>query len=340
MKASPWLVCAEVFLIAGLVAISIVQEHDAAGGVLDERASNLANGATIVKARPGPDDLLTVDMCRSAHRLSGVLGVGWERQAGTFRSQTLPDLEIGQVRIGGDLPAMIGVSAWTQLGREEQVVLGELASAQLGLQAGNRLSPADRTQEPALISAVAAGPRSKGFAFSLLQTDGGAPGRVGSCWVDFGRNVRPADRDLLRTVLGSGGAINISELSPSLTTLEDAYQDRISRYGWVASVLLALSLYWLLDWSRRAETALYRALGVGRVAIIIVRAVERSVVIMAATSLGFSVSYLLTDSEWDAALRNLRISEALAMAGLLFAISIATTRTFSSRRLVATLKDR
>ena len=339
MKASSWLVCAEVLLIAGLVAVSIVQEHHAASGVLSERTSNLANGTTIAKATPGPDGVLTVDMCRSAYRLSGVLGVGWERQAGTFRSKTLPDLEIGQVQIGGDLPAMIGLSAWTELGREEQVVLGELVSAQLGLQAGNFLSPTAGTRDPAIVSTVVTGPRSEGFAFSLLQTDGGAPGRVSSCWVDFGRNVRPADRDLLRTVLGAD-AVNISELSPALTTLEDAYETRISRYGWMASVLLALCLYWLIDWSRRAETALYRALGVGRVALIMVRAVERSGVIIAATSLGFSVSFLLTGSEWDAALRRLRISEALAIAGVLLASSIATTRTFSSRRLIATLKDR
>ena len=339
MRASCWLVCAEVLLVAGLVAVSIVQEHHAASGVLSERTSNLANGTTIAKATSGPDGGLTVDMCRSAYRLSGVLGVGWERQAGTFRSKTLPDLEIGQVLIGGDLPAMIGLSTWTDLGRQEQAVLGELVSVQLGLQARDLLSPTAGTRDPTIVSTVVTGPRSEGFAFSLLLADGGAPGRVSSCWVDFGRNVRPADRDLLRTVLG-GDTVNISELSPASTTLEDAYETRISRYGWMASVLLALGLYWVIDWSRRAETVLYRALGVGRVALLVVRAVERSCVIVAATSLGFSVSFLLTGSEWDAALRRLRISEALAIAGVLLAISIATTRTFSSRRLVAILKDR
>ncbi|NOY55616.1 MAG: hypothetical protein GXP34_06475 [Actinobacteria bacterium] len=105
-------------------------------------------------------------------------------------------------------------------------------------------------------------------------------------------------------------------------------------------MFLGVAVYWLLDWFRRSESALYRAAGVRRAHLLAVRAWER--LIVGASSFGTAIgcSLVLTNSPTSYNLASLVWADAAAVSLSILAVSIATTRTLSSKRLAELLKDR
>lgn len=341
LSSRPGLILAEVFVVAMLILFPIAMDHGLAAAAVDEWQSNLDGGVGILVVSAGERGTLTVADCLATERIDSVVGVGWMSSLGTARLWPVPDLAIRSVGLGGQAPQLLGLSPEPRSTKGDFLILGSLVADTLGLTPESAVVAEIDSSSSAVftVSGIADGPRAEQLAFSVMTIDGSGSGRIAECWVDYGRPARADDRDLLRHMIGPSVADHVTPLATATGSLILRYESEPFRFLWVVSVLVGATFYWILDWSRRGETAVYRAIGVRRSHLLRMRAWERLLVMSGSLALATGMLAVYAESSLGF-VRSVDLAGAAAIALAVFTLSLSTTRTLSDRRLAQLLKDR
>ncbi len=249
--------------LAAALAVDLGQRQD----ILAAQERLTAAGQYVYVARPAnPAGSIDAGRCVALGHIGGVISAGGfltTRDAPT-RIARAPGWTFNLRTYVGDLPRVL-------TGRPTPPVTGVAVDAgqagPLGLMTGSRvrLEPVGTTVVLAVLDIAQRMPDPGAW---LLAAAAGS-GELTECWAEFEPSAAPLATGLMHTWLRSGESEAI--VSPLLPADElrasprSRYDGRPTKFAPLAAGLILGMVHGIVLWFRRAEVALYRSVGFGRI---------------------------------------------------------------------------
>lgn len=287
--------------------------------------------------------------CALLSRTTGVQAAGSVTPRATaLRVATDPARELPVLAV---TPGLVRVWDRNYSGRLAAFGMTTSVADDLGLEAGSRVRPLDTpgraaTAGPARIDFVADTSGRAAHVVTAALVIVPATGEASQCWVEFDPDARMPAVQTLRAALGAPGAdLSVRPLAVRDEALvppqPQALRTRASRSAWAAAGIgLGLAAA-VVAWGRRHDLAVYRALGMGRLAAVAYQAVETLAVVTASTGLAIALIGMATDGTLaDGSLPSrLALWSVLRGAAAWWTVTLIAGLPFSlPNRMLATLK--
>lgn len=251
-------------------------------------ARDFREGGAYVAIASVPGGSVSGTRCESLNGTPGVVAAGAWRSTGQATFRTAP----GVLFQAADVTPEI-LRVWDPgqpLGTGPGLVVGPAMAGELGLRAG--LIAGFEGHEPVIVSGVGdfskRNPQAARWALSPVSP----AGSFQECWVEFEPGAFEAGREALAARFAAGSeepAVRPYRRSDEFTRDPAAeWASRPQRWGWIAVAGALFGFGLVAAWFRRAEAALYLAMGTRRAQLAIMGAAESWPLIAAAWCFGFS----------------------------------------------------
>lgn len=257
-------------VVAGLVFIELAFTQ----GLLDFQAGFEASGGHVVVA--SNDDGLPVGRCAALAGLDGIAAAAALDPGSPAETNVAPGtlFQTGRFTSGG---LRVFTTGFAPQAAEvaDRWILGEAAADELGVEPGMWLAvDGESRQVGAVVDTEQRNPQIARWILTVAPP----VGQAAQCWVEYAPGAATGRIELVDTVFADTGDglvvrpwIRLDEFSRDPIAELAA---RPQRTAWVAAGLLLAALVWLATWFRRADIGLYRAVGTGPAALLILGAVE------------------------------------------------------------------
>jgi len=312
-------------------------------GELTQFARDYQAGGAYVAIASVPGGGLSGARCQSLNGVPGVHAAGAMRGTGTVTFPSAPGVLFQSADV---TPGLLGVWAPGMPGPSGAGILaGSALAAELGIRAGlvARVEAAGPTYFSAVYDFSRRNPQAARWALSPVPAAGG----FDECWVEFSPGAYQGGREMLAARFAEGSAdpvVRPYRRSDEFTRDPAAeWANRPQRRGWLAVPVVLLALGLVSAWFRRSESALYLAMGTGRIQLAVMATAEQWPVVGVGWVLGFgaavaSQTFITRQPASDA------VQAALATSGsaaLLALVLLPWASAFVARGSIATLlKDR
>lgn len=290
---------------------------------------------------PGPG--ISGARCESLNGVDGVVAAGAWRGTGQDTFPTAPGVLFQAADVTGGL-----LKVWDtrqSLGTGEGIVIGPAMAAELGLRTGLVADFVD--EAPVRVSGVGDFGRRNPQAARWALSPAPPAGTFDECWVEFEPGAYEGGREALAARFADGSAdpaVRPYRRADEFTRDPAAEWDsRPQKWGWVAVPAVLFGFGLVAAWFRRAEAALYLAVGTRRAQLAIMAAAETWPLVLAGWALGFAYAVAAqvsngTDPSGDV-LAHAAITSGSAALVLLAAIPWASALV-ARGSIAALLKDR
>lgn len=221
--------------------------------------------------------------CNRLRWSSHIVAAGGYRVAEQVESATSPRVAFAQWEIVAEV-----VRVWDEdapLSPPSGYVVGIAAAREIGLTDGSLLQIADEEGIP--VTVIDPGARNEAATRTIMSPV--APdGRLSQCWVEF----EPGSYEAGLSWLSAYFAADEAEVRRAVTRgqfgLDPAVTlaNRPQRWGWLPVGLAGAAVITLMAIFRRADTALYRAFGVRRIAVLVMHQSETWIVVLGSLVVG------------------------------------------------------
>ena len=259
---------------AGVVGGLVFTELSFSQDLLDFQAGFDASGGNVVVA--SNDDGLPAARCDALGGLDGIVAAAALEPGGPVEMNVAPGtlFQTGAFTAGG-LRLFTTGAAPTVAAVVDRWVIGQAAAEELGVEPGMWLAVADVSRQVGAV--IDTEPRNPQIARWILTVT--APvGTATQCWVEYQPGAVSGRIELVDTVFADTGDnlvvrpwIRLDEFARDPVA---ELAQRPQRTAWIAAGLLLAALVWLATWFRRADIGLYRAVGTGPAALLVLGAVE------------------------------------------------------------------
>jgi hypothetical protein len=218
---------------------------------------------------------ISTGRCHSLTAMSGVkasaaIAVGPAVEAGNspgtlFNSGTVTAGAIGLFAVDSARPVGESVDRW---------ILGSEAAKELGLREGSWLAVGSTRRQVGVV--IDTETRNPQIARWILET--GAPsGTSQQCWVEFLPGARTGRVETIDTVFAGSSDVVVTpwiRLDDFARNPTEELAARPQIYAWIVAGLILSAIAWIATWFRRSQIGLYRAVGTGPAALLILGTVE------------------------------------------------------------------
>jgi hypothetical protein len=285
---------------------------------LEDRFADAGGYVAVVSSENGVD----AHVCDALISLSGVVGSGGVRAGGQVTATTSPRVNFQRFEVTRGIlrvwdPALTTVPAGHGVGQAAAEELGLSAATWVDLGEAGRgrttvLDPAGRN------------PFAARAFLDLVPPEG----RMSECWVEFSPDVYEAGLQLLPALFAAdeGTARRVVDRGEFAQDPSTVVSGRLSQWTWIPAGLAASSVFALVALLRRSETAVYRAFGLSRLAVLLMLQIEvaqLTVVGVAAASLWTAATY----AAFVAVPSHEQMTAAMTTAAL-FAVLVAVVAPF------------
>lgn len=251
-------------------------------------ARDFRQGGAYVAIASVPGGSVSGTRCESLNGTPGVVAAGAWRSTGQATFRTAPGVLFQAADV---TPGILRVwDPGQPLGTGPGLVVGPAMAGELGLRTG--LIAGFEGDEPVVVSGVGdfskRNPQAARWALSPVSP----AGSFQECWVEFEPGAFEAGREALAARFAAGSeepAVRPYRRSDEFTRDPAAeWASRPQRWGWIAVAGALFGFGLVAAWFRRAEAALYLAMGTRRAQLAIMGAAESWPLIAAAWCFGFS----------------------------------------------------
>lgn len=271
LVANGWRTLLVLVAATGLIYVVATTESLQAQDALDTDAAQIASGKYTYRVTAVPrDDAdttagLAAARCASLAYRNHVVAVGGFTMGDSVTIARAPGLRSELVTVVGRMTALWDPSLQNSPERSTPLWVSETVARQIGLVPGSALVVGNRTFNGLeLFNPEARFPQASAWIAEAIPPHG----RVSECWVEFSPGTDESGPNALRAWFadGSQGVAVTPVLVGSEFSRTPAadFMQRPNRYAWLpAGIALGLVLS-VAGWFKRAEIALYRTLGSGR----------------------------------------------------------------------------
>jgi hypothetical protein len=283
--------------------------------------------------------------CEALREWPGVIAAGSTRSTGTVDFATAPGTLFQSAALSEGLlavwsPALAGTGAVAG-----GYIVGPALAEELGLQTGSYTALSG--EPPVRIDAVLDVARRNPVAARWLLDIVPPAGAAESCWVEFTRAGQPGGDAALAAwfAQGDGEPIVRRYLQAGEFARDPLaeFRSRPQRFGWIAVGGLIAAVFLLLTWFRRAELALYLALGVTRSQLRALLALEAAMILVAAGMLGLGYAFAVHAAlERPLPLEHVQLGLSAGLSAMLLGLALAPWLGAAAVRgnIASLLKDR
>lgn len=249
--------------------------------VKDEAARySEAGGYVVVMSGPqGVDG----SRCATLAQAPDVVAAGAVRGVGLVSTAHAPSVSFQKLEV--TTGAVLVWDPEAEIPTEGGLLIGEAAAVELGLVTGSWIVAVG--DQPTRSLVVDPSSRNRFAARSFLDLV--APfGRFDQCWIE----VLPGAFNVRLQALPASVAPDEVEARPLVDRGDFgpdpalAFAGRIQQWGWIPAGIVGTSMIALLALSRRAETAVYRAFGLSRPAVMVMQQAEVAMLVLASLVVG------------------------------------------------------
>ncbi|MBI2766364.1 MAG: hypothetical protein HYX53_10705 [Chloroflexi bacterium] len=327
--------------IGSVAFLELQQTNGARSFELQYRA---AGGYVAIVSGQGP--IISMATCAALNGRAGVVAAGGIRVTGTKASATSPGTLFQSASVTSATLRVWdpGVSV-DIVGSANSFVAGVGLAKELGLRRGGYLAPAG--EPPAVVAAIVELSARNGTAQRWLFSVAPPVGKADECWIEFTKDSFEPGLASVAAAFADGSQDPIAR--PYLRrdqftrNPKTEFAERPQRFGWLAVGCIALAIGALVAWFRKAEIALYLAVGTSRVELAMLFYLEAMLTMAAAWLVGMLWTFALErvfhhPLPRDGVLLALRS----ASSGTLLAILAAPLASYLLARsnVAAMLKDR
>ena len=266
---------------------------------------------------------LASEQCGALTSMEGVIGTAGIQAGPALETTIAPGTLFGTAEVtigalglfssGPSVPAADVTDGW---------VIGQAAASELGISQGMWLGIDGSTPRRvgAVIDTGARNPRIGRWLMAVRPP----VGSITECWVEFAAGVTTGRQETVSAVFsGTTDVVVVPWIR-----LDEFSRDPIAEFAgrpqssaWIVAGLLIGMMAWLVTWFRRSQIGLYRAVGTGPSALMILGAVELGIPIVS----GALIGSLWATAIWTAATAGHPSADQIAVA----------TRTAVSTVLIA-----
>lgn len=325
------LTLAELVFSDDLIAFS--RQYERSGGYM-----------AVAKADSGID----ASTCERLNDRPEIVAAGAPMTSGRAKLQTAPGVSISTREVTQGLLFVWDPSLRARGTGAMNAAVGSALAEELSLDAGTLIHP--EGSEPFGVDAVVDTEDRSPNATRTLFTVSVPTGRATECWAEFEPEAFDAALEYMQTVFDDGSP----QISERLTVVPwidldefardpvEELADRPHRYGWMLVAGFAALVAWLMIWFRRSELGLYRALGTGRLALLVLVQVEILVVVLLALPIGAAAAAVHAAGGATPTLsQSLLAARSAAMAAAAMMVLAPLAALLVGRKaLLSLLKDR
>lgn len=329
-------------------ALGMAADAEAIRSIRDDYREFVEAGGHVVwigSAESTEEPHVDARRCAELAASPGIVRTGGQRHDGSVSLVRSPSNRVIKASYTGSLLGIWeNADGWRSAAIN--VAVGPVLAAELGLSVGSKVSEAGSSRAAEVDLVLTEDGRSRRSARWLLYR---IPplGTLDECWVELhsGTFWDAAD-DLAPWLQGSGGMRLATYEVVSEASTGRSFSERLAgrpeQWWWIAVTAVNVALIWMMLWTRRAELALYRALGVTR---------PQQLASIAAESLALvflsSVAALVLASYWLVATSGaaadsfaVLLRATAASAAAQFALAPAAAAFLWRRSIADLLKDR
>lgn len=280
---------------------------------LEHRFAEAGGYVAVVSSESGVD----ARACDALGSLRGVIGSGGVRAGGQVATTTSPRVNFQRFEVTRGVLRVWDPRLTTV---PTGLLVGKAAADELGLSVATwvDLGEAGRARTTVLDPAQRNAFAARAFLDLVPPT-----GRMNECWVEFAPAMYEAGLRLLPAIFAADQAIarRVVDRGEFAEDPSIVISGRITQWTWVPAALAASAVFALFALLRRSETAVYRAFGLSRLAVLLMFQVEVAQI----TAFGVAAASLWTTAAY-AALVGVPSVEQIAAAmttAVLFAMLVA-----------------
>lgn len=166
-------------------------------------------------------------------------------------------------------------------------IIGEAAASELGVSQRMWLGVGGSTprQVGAVVNTEARNPRIDRWLLAVQPP----AGTVSECWVEFAPGVMTGRQETVSAVFSDSADVIVVPWIRLDEFSRDPVAELVGRpqaSAWIIAGLLIGAMAWLVTWFRRSQIGLYRAVGTGPSALLILGAVELGIPILSGALIG------------------------------------------------------
>lgn len=292
------------------------------------------------------DDSLSAERCEGLHSWPGVVAAGSVRNTGTVSFTSAPGVLFQSAAVSPGILAVWRPGSYAAPALDGgSFIAGAALAKELGLVSGS--FTARTGEQPALVQAVIDTTRRNPQAQRWALEVGPPAGSADECWVEFDRETHAAGFASLPAWFAAGTQEPVARpyLRADEFTRDPAreFADRPQRFGWLAVGGLAIALFVLMAWFRRAELGLYLALGTSRIQLLVLLALEAGILIVFAAGAAIPWAVALHSALGHSLpADHMRLALRAGVSGALLALALAPIAASLVARgdIAALLKER
>ncbi len=344
--ASGWLRTLLLGLVvaAATMALAYLELRDADGLARFARDFRLGGGYVAVVS--GQGESLDAGRCAALNDRPDIVAAGGVRQLGTVSFAQAPGVLFQSAEYSGRALAVWAPGAASPApAAGETALVGVALAKEVGVREGSYLVPegGGPVRVAGTIDAERRNPRLQRWLLSA-----GAPaGPVEECWVEFERDAYAPGIASIGAWFAAGDREPVVRpyvrRDEFMRDIGAEFRSRPQRWGWLAAGGLVALVFLLVSWFRRADFALYLALGTTRVQLLVLLAIEATLIVVPAAVIGVAGAVLARTWQGDALpYDHLRLAASAAVAGALLALALAPVVSLLAARgnVAAMLKER
>lgn len=237
------------------------------------------------------EDGLTVSSCERLASFEGIRTAGAVKVRGRISFDHAPGTIYQWVTITPGAIQVLGGGEMSSLSHGSGFMIGSTAAEELGRESGMHLTspevPGIRRVSD-VTDFTLRNPASDRWVMAIQTPTGTAS----ECWVEFSPSAYAHASDLIRTLFSGSHDVTDLSLSPLLRRNDLARNPAAefasrpeAHYGLYVGIAAA-AFFWAITWSRRAELALYRAVGSARIEVAAMLQIESVILVLIGVGIG------------------------------------------------------
>lgn len=271
---------------AGLVGALVFAELSTTDDLLAFESRFVESGGNVIVAFS--EEGLSASRCVAMAAVSGVVGTAAVTPEPPVKIAQAPGtlFNAGTVTAGA-LTLFTPEPLTLGPGIVDRWVVGSAAATELGLSEGLWLAVdgGRARQVAAVMDTGVRNPQIDRWILSIAP----AAGAARQCWVEFAPGATTGREEMIETVFADNSDL---EVTPWIR-LDEFSRDPVSELAarpqtsaWLVAGLLLAGIGWLGTWFRRSQIGLYRAVGTGPAALLVIGAIEYAIPVVFGTMAG------------------------------------------------------